>query len=656
MREKILIVEDEFIVANDLRLILERAGYRVCGIASSVAESLEIIGQQNPSLVLLDIQLKGKLTGIDLARQLNEKNIAFVYLSANSNQSILEAARETQPYGFLVKPFREKDVLISLDIARYRHEHSLESKLRREILLQNLLEEILVEDFGWDSKMLKIVRAFQSVIPFDYLAIGTKTNGKIPYIGGSFLRIGFDEYQCIGIEEFLIMSKTRMQELKKMQEITSPNVVGAWYDENAFQELCIRNPVKGLISKTFGLKSNLDIPLMLSGGGVFNFSFFSRSPAIYNAQHLELLTNLKQSLEAAADGMLGLKVQEIQRNNLVLREVEKPVRQSVDFEGIVGSNHALLAILDDIAQVAPFDTSVLILGESGTGKERVAYSVHHLSPRKTKPFVKINCAALPANLIESELFGHEKGAFTGASERRIGKFEQASGGTIFLDEIGEMPLDMQVKLLRVLQEKEIERIGGKTSVNVNVRIIAATNRNLEKEVAEGRFRLDLYYRLNVFPVQLPPLRERKDDIEALSGYFVRKFCSNMNKNLPGISAQMMSELHAYHWPGNIRELENIIEQSIILSDGKSELVLKRSLAATPVAHAASYLQQPVIQTFDDVKKIQHQTEREYLISVLRKVNGRIRGDHGAAKILSINPTTLESRINKLGIKREDFTS
>ena len=656
MREKILIVEDEFIVANDLRLMLERAGYKVCGIAGSVAESLEIIDKQNPSLVLLDIQLKGKLTGIDLAKQLNERNIAFVYLSANSNQSILEAARATQPYGFLVKPFREKDVLVSLDIARYRHEHSLESKLRREILLRNLLEEILVEDFGWDSKMLKIVRAFQSVIPFDYLAIGTKAEGDIPYVGGSFLRIGFDEYQYIGIDEFLIMSKTKMQDLKKMQEKTPPNVTGARYDEKSFLAICIENPVKELIAKTFGLKSNLDIPLPLTGGGVFNFSFFSRSPAIYNVQHLDLLISLKKSLEAAAYGMLDLRGPEIRKDNLPIDVTGESPRQSVDFEGIIGSNHVLLTILDEIAQVAPFDTSVLILGESGTGKERVAYSVHHLSPRKTKPFIKINCAALPANLIESELFGHEKGAFTGAAERRIGKFEQAAGGTVFLDEIGEMPLDMQVKLLRVLQEKEIERIGGKAPIDVNVRIIAATNRNLEKEVAEGRFRLDLYYRLNVFPVQLPPLRERKDDIEALSNYFVQKYCLKMKKTTPAISRDMMSELHAYHWPGNIRELENVIEQSLILSDGKSDLVLKRSLAPAAGSRPVSHTQQPAIQTFDDVKKIQHQTEREYIISILRKVNGRIRGEHGAAKILSINPTTLESRISKLGIKREDFLS
>jgi len=654
MREKVLIVEDEFIVANDLRLTLERAGYRVCGIAASVDESLKIIAEQNPGIVLLDIQLRGKLTGIDLAKQLNERNIAFVYLSANSNQSILEAARATQPYGFLVKPFREKDVLISLDIARYRHEHSLESRLRRALLFQKLFEEILVDDFVWDSKMLKIVKTFQTYIPFDYLAIGTKAPGAVPYIGSSFLRIGFDEYQTIGIQDFCVMCKIKMQDLKAMQEVTLPNGAGEWYDEKQFIEKCRENPVKGLMAKTFNLRSNLDIPLILPGGELFSFSFFSRSPAIYNAGHLEMLTNLKQSLEVTANGIINLKNNQPPVDN----NIAEPVSQKPHFDGIIGNNHALLGVLDDVTQVAPFDTSVLILGESGTGKERIAYAVHHLSSRKNKPFIKINCAALPANLIESELFGHEKGAFTGATERRTGKFEQASDGTIFLDEIGELPLELQVKLLRVLQEKEIERIGGKSSLNVNVRIIAATNRNLEKEVAEGRFRLDLYYRLNVFPVELPPLRDRKDDIQALALYFANKFCAKMNKGFVGISKQMMAELHAYHWPGNIRELENIMEQSIILSDGKSELTLKRPLmnAQFPIQNTreSGHSKELAIQNFDDVRRIQHQTEREYIISILRKVNGRIRGEGGAAKILMLNPTTLESRISRLGIKKEDY--
>lgn len=456
MDKKILIVEDEFIVANDLRLMLKRAGYTVCGIADSVQEARDIIDREKPNLVLLDIQLKGKLTGIDLAKELKERRIAFVFLSANSSQSILEAAKATQPYGFLVKPFREKDILITLDIAWYRHEHALE-----------------------------------------------------------------------------------------------------------------------ITSKKFG---------------------------------------------AAAD----------------------PLDKIQGFEGIIGKSDHLMKVLDHVAQVAPTDTSVLILGESGTGKEQIANCIHHLSARKTKPLVKVNCAALPASLIESELFGHEKGAYTGATDRRIGKFEQASGGTIVLDEIGEMPLEMQVKLLRVLQEKEIERIGGRAPIKVDVRIIAATNRNLEKEIAEARFRLDLYYRINVFPITLPPLRERKDDIPLLAAHFVNQYARKIGKQVTGIAPKILKDLMHYDWPGNVRELEHLLERSILLTQGP---VIK-DIFLPPVVQKDSVRghEETYIKTIEE-------NERDHILAVLKKCNGKIWGAGGAAELLGVPPTTLNSKIKKLGIKK-----
>nr|WP_232541212.1 sigma-54 dependent transcriptional regulator [Spirosoma endbachense] len=321
-----------------------------------------------------------------------------------------------------------------------------------------------------------------------------------------------------------------------------------------------------------------------------------------------------------------------------------------EFNSIIGKHPLLLATLDLTTQVAPYKTSVLILGESGTGKESIAQAIHALSARSNGPFIKLNCASIPASLIESELFGHEKGAFTGAIEKRKGKFEQAHEGTIFLDEIGEMPLDMQVRLLRVLQEKEIDPVGGRSPRKVDVRIVAATNRNLEREAAEGRFRLDLYYRLNVFPITLPPLRERKSDIMALAFYFANRFCKEFNKDFNGIAASMIEELQAYNWPGNIRELENVLERSVILNDGKSELELKQSL----VGIIANLSDKVEIETLGDVRRIQRETEREYLISVLKKTNGLIRGSNGAAELLKIKPTTLEARLAKLGIQRGDL--
>jgi transcriptional regulator with GAF, ATPase, and Fis domain len=302
----------------------------------------------------------------------------------------------------------------------------------------------------------------------------------------------------------------------------------------------------------------------------------------------------------------------------------------------------MLSVFDQIAIVSPLDTSVLILGESGTGKERVAKSIHSLSARKDKPLVVVNCASLPANLIESELFGHEKGSYTGALERRIGKFEQANGGTIFLDEIGELTVDLQVKLLRVLQEQEIERIGGKGPIKIDVRIIAATNRDLEQEMEEGRFRLDLYYRLFVFPIEIPSLRERIDDIPVLADHFVAYYAKKYNKPVTGISREVVDQMLDYPWPGNVRELEHFIERSILMAKGTviTEAKLqKRTAGKINTDHAA-----------DNRIKTIEENERDYIISVLKKCNGRIRGAGGAAEVMGLPPTTLHSKMKKLGIK------
>lgn len=447
MKEKILIVEDEFIVANDLKLMLMKAGYQVTGIASSVVQARKLIADNKPDWVLLDIILKGDLTGIDLAWELREMNLPFLYISANTNQSTLEAVKETQPYGFMVKPFRERDMIVMLDIARYR------------------------------------------------------------------------------------------------------------YDMERGCELCTDTG-----------------------------------------------------------------------NNEVI-------------EGIIGKSKVLQDVVEKIRVVAPTDTSVLVVGESGTGKEKVAHSVHELSERKAHPIVVVNCAALPHALIESELFGHEKGSFTGANTLRIGKFEQANGGTVFLDEIGELPLDSQVKLLRVLQEKEIERLGGNNTIKVNVRIVAATNRSLEKEVAEGRFRLDLYYRLNVFPIELPPLRERKEDIVLLAHFFLNKYAAASRKNVISISEKALEQLLNYHWPGNIRELEHLIERSVLLA--KTTEIERFDLP--------EIIEKP-IETLGPLKSLEDM-ERDHIMNALQSSGGKVSGPGGAAELLKIQPQTLYSKMKKLGIDK-----
>lgn len=638
MKKKVLIVEDEYIVANNLRQVLERFGYEVTGIAVSAREAEESVRTHKPDIALLDIRLEGDRTGIDITGTLRAENIAFIYLSANSNQKIMEEARKTEPYGFLVKPFRKKDLQVMLDIAWYRHIHSQEAKTQQE----NLLQKQIAAAGNWPE----IARILQACVPFDLFATGLRPLTIPDFSDTGYLRIGFDEYQFIGEKELLTITNLKKTALSVILA-NSHTDTGTVIYNNEITDIHPNVPsLQKTLMETFRIQSYLVFPVALGNGLSFHYFFYSRLKHAYNHQHAALLNRLRTCLTQTAERMLYGAGEQSAPGKPPEKAVTHP-----EFCSIIGSHPLLLNALDLTAQVAPYNTSVLILGESGTGKEKIAACIHQLSPRKNGPFVKVNCGAIPPTLIESELFGHEKGAFTGATEKRKGKFEQADGGTIFLDEIGELPLDMQVKLLRVLQEKEIEAIGGGTPVKVNVRIVAATNRNLEKEVAERLFRLDLYYRLNVFPITLPSLRERQTDIEPLALFFAERCCREFNKPFPGIAPAMMEEMLAWHWPGNIRELENVLEQAVILNDGKSKLTLKRSLTASPYEAAVAKTD---IKNLEDVKRIQRETEREYIISVLKKTEGRIRGVNGAAELLNLKPTTLEAKIDKLNIDRTEF--
>ncbi|MCF7984117.1 MAG: sigma 54-interacting transcriptional regulator [Thiohalocapsa sp.] len=315
------------------------------------------------------------------------------------------------------------------------------------------------------------------------------------------------------------------------------------------------------------------------------------------------------------------------------------IDSSREDSGIIAVSAPVQKVLDAVERVAATSTTALIIGETGTGKELIARAVHRASPRRDKPLVKVNCAALTPSLIESELLGHERGAFTGAHARKLGRFELANGGTLFLDEIGELPLDLQAKLLRVLQEGELERVGGTASIRVDVRIIAATNRDLEKCVEEGSFRQDLYYRLNVFPLRVPPLRERPEDIEVLIRHFVAKFGKQIGRPIRAISRAVIDALTAYEWPGNVRELEHVIERAVILAPGdRLELGDWQPRASSPRLDARTD------QTLEAV-------ERAHILCVLDKTAWQVSGQRGAARILGLKPTTLESRMKKLGIRR-----
>ena len=349
-----------------------------------------------------------------------------------------------------------------------------------------------------------------------------------------------------------------------------------------------------------------------------------------------------------------LAEQERERLRQQNQYLQEEIQSEYNFEEIIGGSPALRTALTAARQVAPTDTTVLILGETGTGKELMARAVHDLSRRRGKPLIKLNCAAIPTGLIESELFGHEKGAFTGAIEKRVGRFALADGGTIFLDEIGDIPPEVQVRLLRVLQEQEFEPVGSSRTMKVDVRVIAATNRDLEGAVADGTFRADLYYRLNVFPVIVPPLRERREDVPMLAQYFTAKYAGRIAKPIESIAPDTMRRLVAYDWPGNIRELENVIERAVILSPGPMLEVEARVLAATSAGRVTpgSGTIPPVAEaSAADEHATLDEAQRRHIVRTLERCRWVVEGPQGAATLLGLHPNTLRSRMKKLGIRR-----
>jgi formate hydrogenlyase transcriptional activator len=349
---------------------------------------------------------------------------------------------------------------------------------------------------------------------------------------------------------------------------------------------------------------------------------------------IELRTS-NESLRKALSEIKILKDQ-LEAENIYFRQENKMRHR---FDHILGQSDGLKYVLFRVEQVAPQNTTILILGETGTGKELIAAALHNLSPRKDRPLITVNCAALPANLIESELFGREKGAFTGADTRRVGRFEVAHGSTICLDEIGELPLELQAKLLRVLQHNEFERLGSSQTIKVDVRIVATTNRNLEEEVRQGRFRQDLYYRLNVFPITVPPLRQRKEDIPILVQAFTDRYARRLGKQITSIKKETIKALQDYPWPGNIRELESIIERAVILCTGTVlQLADKLEISSPPLSSAVRTLEE---------------TERNQILKTLSETRWRIEGKEGAAAILGLHPSTLRARMHKLGIVRPE---
>jgi formate hydrogenlyase transcriptional activator len=409
-----------------------------------------------------------------------------------------------------------------------------------------------------------------------------------------------------------------------------------------------------------GPKSVCILPLTTARKRLGTLVFASKQEGAYDAVDLDFLGRVAKQVAIAFENALAFEWIEKLKQKLETEKVylEEEIRTDNNFEEIVGDSVALRRVLKEVETVAPTESTVLIHGETGTGKELIARALHQLSPSRGRTFVKLNCAAIPSGLLESELFGHEKGAFTGAIAQKVGRFELAHQGTLFLDEVGDIPLELQPKLLRVLQEQEFERLGSTTTIRVRVRLVAATNRDLPRLVSDGQFRSDLYYRLNVFPILLPPLRERPEDIPRLVCHFTQKFARRMGRQMETIPADAMDALVRYAWPGNVRELENVIERAVILSPGTALQIPVRDLksAAAPdngTIHSSSSVQQAVSEP--DGNSAGHASladaEREHILRALRETEWILGGPQGAAARLGMKRTTLQSKMKKLGIAR-----
>src|SRR5215469_12998318 len=401
-----------------------------------------------------------------------------------------------------------------------------------------------------------------------------------------------------------------------------------------------------------GVQAICCVPLIHRDRTLGTLNLASRRLDTFTPADVELLQPVGAQIAIAVENALAFKEIDALKDKLAVEKLylEEEIRSELNFEEIVGESAALKRALGQVELAAPAGTTVLLLGETGTGKELFARAIHNLSPRRDRTFVKINCAAIPSGLLESELFGHERGAFTGAINQKVGRFELADRGTLFLDEVGDLPLELQPKLLRVLQEQEFERLGSNRTQRVDVRVVAATHQDLSKLVAERAFRNDLYYRLNVFPIQIPALRERHEDVPLLVRYFVQKFSRSLNKEVAYIPADAMDALVRYPWPGNVRELENLIERAVLLSPGKELRIPRSELKSdAPVAieensfSPATSLAAP-ISTMEEA-------ERQHILRALKQTEWRIAGPKGAATLLGMKRTTLQARMRKLGIRR-----
>ena len=579
--ERILIIDDTPANISVLFNLLSEEGYKVL-IAEDGESGLKKAAKMPPDLILLDILMPG-LNGFETCekfkQQIETAEIPIIFMTALSETEKIVKGFNLGAVDYITKPFQIEEVLVRV-----------ENQLKLQRLKNNLQES--------EQRLSQTIEGAMDAI------IAVADDGNIVlfnHAAEQAFQYSSDAILGSPIKALFSESLNQLFEEYKQQEKTS----ALWIPEGHLAQRKDGQffPLEATLSTTY-----------IAGKALYTFILRDIETRQKSEEQAEKLQNISRYLQEEAQTTEG-------------------------FKGLIGASKGLRKVMAHIQQVAETDATVLIAGETGTGKEKIVQLIYQQSLRKDQPLINVNCAAIPENLIESELFGHEKGAFTGAISKKIGRFELANEGTLFLDEIGEMELNLQAKLLRILQEGQFERVGGTETINVDVRIITATHRNLAQCVKDGTFREDLYYRLNVFPITVPPLRERKQDLEALAQHFLTTYAKKFNKSVDIIPAKFMAALHNYHWPGNVRELQHLIERAVILSTG-SELAFGDWFQPVTENDNSNPL-----STLEDV-------ERQHIIKSLEMTHWRISGKDGAADLLGINASTLRSRIKKLEITRE----
>lgn len=629
---RVLYVEDDPRDANLTQHTLARtAPHLVLETVSNIAEAkarLERIDSESLDLVLTDMHLRDG-DGLFLLNYIRENSlpVAVVIVTGVGDEETAVAALKARADDYVVKRKAYLDKLPVLLESAFNHYRA--DAARRE----NPLKVLYLEANSWDIETTR--RHF--AVHADHIQLEILTT--VPEMlwrlseGAEHFQVVLMNYQTAEPSALQVL-----RELSLRDKQGTPLVLVCNEDDEELARQGLKLGASGCLVKRPG--------------------YLYQLPWQLEQAHARADLHRREAALAASEESLKTALEEVQRLKNQLHEeniyLQEEIRVASNFGQIIGKSEALRRVLHQAEQVAPLNTTISIFGETGTGKELLAHAIHKLSGRHNHPLVKINCAALPPTLIESELFGHEKGAFTGADAKRRGRFEIADGGTLFLDEVGELPLDLQAKLLRVLEEGEFERVGGIHTIKIDVRLIAATNRNLEDAVRKGLFRSDLYYRLSIFPITLPPLRERKEDIQILVKHLVQQFSQKLGKTIDAVPQETMAKLRNYPWPGNVRELRNVIERAVIVTQGTKlhliddlesqalQLDLPKQSVADPLAESL-----PTTETFE-------QSEYNVIMRTLKSVHWKLEGPGGAAELLNLHPSTLRSKMRKLGIDRPRY--